>query len=457
MPEKILWLSEMLRLNRTKTGETYTELAGSGYGRSTFDLVTRLLNERKDVVVADWNLPFHTTFRTPNKGALCRVYGVATQDEIYGNKLPAYGREKLQSVLNKIKPGLIIALGDFRMVRYLVETIPDRPPTIFVFLVDGENIPTSWIPVLECFDEIVTVSDFGHNELKKAGITDDTTIPLGVDTEKFKTITDTDLKLNKITEGLSANSFIVGYCGRNQQRKNLPALFDVFYRFNALRLNTMLYLHTELIAPSNIGWNLANLIELTAEKYINDEEDKAEFFDKVLFSFEDASPSKSISPFFKDKKKGEEKAKGEKREREKGKERGIEDKIKEYDPLCRFYNTFSSFATCTKSEGFCLPLLESMACGIPQVVPNHTTLFELCEGCGELVKIEHEIITPFGTINYQVSIEDFVTKLTKLHDDPQLCEKYSKNAVKKAKKYDYNENIIPEWLKLIDSFGGGEK
>ncbi len=453
MSEKILWLSEMLKLNRTKTGETYIEPAGSGYGRSTFDLVTRLIDQKIDISVADWNLPVNTIIRTPKKGSLCRVYGVATEDEIYGRRLPTYGREKLQGVLDKIKPGLIITLGDFRMARYVVETIPDRPPTIFVFLVDGENIPTSWVDSLESFDKIITVSKFGHDELKKVGITDDAIIPLGVDTEKFKPITDTDLKLSKISEGLLTDNFIIGYCGRNQRRKNLPVLFDVFYRFNALRLNSTLYLHTEPIAPPQIGWNLVDLIDLTAEKYTNVEELKAEVFDKILFSFEDSLASESESkniitpshpPSAAEDKEGEEKKAVEEKERVKTEEK--------YDPLCKFYNTLSIHASCTESEGFCLPVLESMACGTPQIVPDHTTLYELCVGCGELVKIEHEIITSIGTINYQVDIEDFVKKLEKLYDNPQLCEKYGKNAVKKAKGYDYTSNIIPKWLELIDKF-----
>lgn len=453
MPEKILWLSEMLRLNKTKTGKQYIEPAGTGYGRSTFDLVTRLIDQKIDVSVADWNLPFNTTFRTPQKGSFCMVNGVATEDEIYGRRLPTYGREKLQGVLDRIKPGLIIAFGDFRMVQYVIETIPDRPPTIFVFLVDGENIPTSWIPSLESFDKIITASKFGHNELKKVGITDDTIIPLGVDTEKFKPIGDTDLKLSKISEGVFTNNFMIGYCGRNQRRKNLPALFDVFYRFDAIHRNSTLYLHTEPIAPPQIGWNLVDLIDLTAEKYTTDEEEKAEIFDKILFSFEEsqapATESKKPTPSHPPSAAAGDK-KGEKKKAVEEKE--VIKKGEKHDPLCKFYNTLSVHASCTESEGFCLPVLESMACGIPQIVPDHTTLHELCEGCGELVKTEYENITPIGTINYQVDIEDFVKKLERLYDNPQLCEKYGKNAAKKAKGYDYSKEIIPKWLNLIDKF-----
>ena len=255
------------------------------------------------------------------------------------------------------------------------------------------------------------------------------------------------------------DDFIIGYCGRNQHRKNLPALFDVFYRFNAIHRNSTLYLHTEPIAPPQIGWNLVDLIDLTAEKYTKDEEKKAEIFDKILFSFEESlAPSTSESKSKKTTSSLPPPAVGDKEdEKKKVAEKAAEEKegIKKgekHDPLCKFYNTLSANVSATKSEGFCLPIIESMACGIPQVVPDHTTLPELCEGCGELVKIEHEIITSIGTINYQVDIEDFVKKLERLYDNPQLCEKYSKNAVKKAKGYDYSKEIIPKWLNLIDKF-----
>ena len=41
-------------------------------------------------------------------------------------------------------------------------------------------------------------------------------------------------------------------------------------------------------------------------------------------------------------------------------------------------------------------------------------------------------------------------KMTEIYKDKKLREKFSKNAIKFAKKYDWEKHIIPKWIELFE-------
>jgi glycosyltransferase involved in cell wall biosynthesis len=61
----------------------------------------------------------------------------------------------------------------------------------------------------------------------------------------------------------------------------------------------------------------------------------------------------------------------------------------EVDMLNTIYNAADVGVNTCKGEGWGLVNFEHAACGVPQVVPNHTSCKEIFEGYGELIRCDH--------------------------------------------------------------------
>ena len=66
------------------------------------------------------------------------------------------------------------------------------------------------------------------------------------------------------------------------------------------------------------------------------------------------------------------------------------------EKLCEIYNSFDIHTLSTTGEGFGVPTLESMGCGVPNVLPDYTTSRELLDGHGLCVPLSN---TMMGTWN----------------------------------------------------------
>jgi len=148
-----------------------------------------------------------------------------------------------------------------------------------------------------------------------------------------------------------------------------------------------------------------------------------------------------------------------------------------YEQMNEVYNCMDVFFLSTSGEGFGVPIIEAMSCGVPVVATDYTTTPELLlEGlqCGEGVKLagcddisqkdylgkypEYDEAVGNGTITGSWSVErglmdikDGSDKLQKLYDNIKLRETYSKRGREKVlKTYDW-PIIINQWDKLLRS------
>lgn len=103
------------------------------------------------------------------------------------------------------------------------------------------------------------------------------------------------------------------------------------------------------------------------------------------------------------------------------------------EDLPKYYASSNAFVTASLHEGFCVPIIESLASGKPAVVPNRTSMPE---------------VVADGGLVYDGSMEDFLLKLESLKDQRTL-ETLNKNAYRRIKMYEV-ERVSEEYLKLIE-------
>lgn len=192
--------------------------------------------------------------------------------------------------------------------------------------VDAENQITA-AELNERLDHVVVWTDFAKKELETRGWEGlSTVIPLGVDTSVFYPRPNARASVFPM---FKETDFVVGVVGRNQVRKRI----DLSIRYFAKWLETLspeeqencyLYLH---VAPT--GENAVNI--------------------RALVSYYGL--------------------KGRVMAFEPGPGQGVSD-----EEMADVYSSLDVLLTTTQGEGFGLPVLEAMACGVPCIVPDWSGL-----------------------------------------------------------------------------------
>jgi len=120
--------------------------------------------------------------------------------------------------------------------------------------------------------------------------------------------------------------------------------------------------------------------------------------------------------------------------------------------LLILYNLVDVHVSATSSEGFGLPILESMACGIPQIAPDNTSLTELIgkddNKRGLLAKINDSDMIIDMTSRQLVDISDLSSKMKEMYTNKELRKKCSENCLEFVKPHTWSQ-ISLKWDKII--------
>ena len=129
------------------------------------------------------------------------------------------------------------------------------------------------------------------------------------------------------------------------------------------------------------------------------------------------------------------------------------------EEMVKLYNVAGCYVSSTFGESFGLPALESMACGTPCIIPNHTTGNQLVgePKTGFLVELlkmkngqEYGWTGPTISDKWLIDPVDMAEKMDMIYKDKKLREKFSKNAIKFAKGFDWDKNIAPQWIDFFE-------
>jgi len=229
--------------------------------------------------------------------------------------------EIMRSVCMEFHPQVIISCLDMWQIDWIEPAKHGNAVTNIGYIsIYGSPVPLSWKRVVKNLDLAVCYSEFGRMVLKEfMPFTSIDMIPLGVDTTMYRPL---DNRAETKKEMGVDNKFVVGCLARNQVRKRLDKLIEGFALFAMDKEDAALYLKTE--AVSEHGYDLPNLIQ---DHGVGG---------KVII--------------------GEHRMGGGFSERE----------------IVEILNGFDVYAQTAGAEGFGMPILEAMACGVPVIAPDYS-------------------------------------------------------------------------------------
>lgn len=189
--------------------------------------------------------------------------------QYHSDRTAQFGSLRFPQVCLDFKPDIVIDIRDYWMCEFI-----DRSPSrqyfkmILMPTIDGIPQKEDWLDLYGRSDKILTYSDWGFNVLKSSGREN---TPLvcpayaGVDIDTFKP--PADKREHKQKFGFAPDSIIIGMVARNQKRKLFYDLIEAFAQWIyknkskghlALVNKTFLYLHTSY--PDQ-GWDLGKAIQ----------------------------------------------------------------------------------------------------------------------------------------------------------------------------------------------------
>jgi glycosyltransferase involved in cell wall biosynthesis len=257
-----------------------------------------------------------------------------------------FGRYVFLRSLKDVNYDFVFILQDLGVVSPMVKFIKEAQneqklrnrgitfKTMFYFPVDFALLP-SMTHNLDFFDYLATFTEYGKSQVlrlnpkvaKKLHV-----IPHGNNMEHFNTIPkDEALAFRKEYFGKNSEKFIVTNINRNQSRKDIPTtIFGFLEYWDEYNKDSFLYLHMHPNDP--MGWNLRTILSQTP-----------------LIDGRDFMFNKEL-------------------EHEKG---------ASVETIKKIYNASDVYLSTATGGGWELPVTEAMACKLPCVIPNHTSLGEL--------------------------------------------------------------------------------
>lgn len=233
-----------------------------------------------------------------------------------------FGIQRVEKLANQWCPDVIVIQHDHWNFKAYFDVIPNHIPIVGIVPVDGKHM--QYATGLNRLTDAIFWCQFGQDEAKRCGyVGNSTVIPLGVDLEIYWP---RGRRASRRAYGIPDDAFIVGSVARNNPRKRLDLTIEYVAEFIRRQRRDDIYLFMHCTDLTTNGWNIKELARMW--------EIEGRVFRTSLDSYLGVSE----------------------------------------DQLAEIYSTFDVQLSTAHGEGFGLPVLEGMACGVPQVVPDWSAL-----------------------------------------------------------------------------------
>lgn len=388
-------------------------VVSSGFARCTHGVCDRLAEKGHDVTVIALNY-FGDPHPFPYLIYPCR--------QPFDGGFDSFGTGRLPFLMERLHPDVVVLLNDpWNIPAYLemVERFPFKEnfpkiPIVAWLAVDAKNQDGE---PLNPLSHVVTWTNFADKELKAGGYTGSSSvIPLGFNAAHFTPRDKAQARAMVCPAGMSDDAYIVGVVGRNQIRKRLDLSLAYFAKWTQKFGidNAFLYLH---VGPTgDTGCDLRRLI-----RYHRLE-------GRVIL----ATPALGMGA------------------------------SEEWMP--NLYSAMDVLMTTTQGEGWWLPGIEAMACGVPCLVPSWSGLGPdgWTEDAAMQVPCNSIALTaPVNSQPYTVGgiadEEKFVWALHNLYSSPDLRAEYSRRGMALANQERFQwSNIGDEFIRMLTEVVGRE-
>jgi len=346
-----------------------------------------------------------------------KIYGAGAGD--------AYFNKTLTTLLRQIKPDRFIVLLDtFMLFPWFLNLDTAPAKTFFWFPSDGGGgLPAGCESILRKVNCPVAMARYGQKQVKDYYGLDVAHIPHGLDKNRFYQLPEADRLELKKKWGFQ-DKFVIGVVARNQPRKALDRTIKGMKLIAEKIPNAVLFLHLDPKDVAQQAFQIPNLVK------------KYGLENRVIYS-------------------------------------GMEwHKGFGWDKMNEVYNVMDMFLLTTTGEGFGIPIIEAMACGVPVLATDYTTTPELVlehnAGLGiNLAGVEPVEMFNFNSKDYDTrmfdgtmtgsweverglcSVADIATKTEILYKDPELRKKMGVNG-RKAVLAKYSFDVVgQQWEDLL--------
>jgi glycosyltransferase involved in cell wall biosynthesis len=253
------------------------------------------------------------------------------------------------------------------------------------------------------WDAVISYTEFGAYEFVRGGIQKPiAVIPHGVTPGQFYPM---EKKEARRKLGLDEDLFIVFNGNRNQFRKRIDITIKAFAEFAVGRPETRLYLH---MGMKDQGWDVMGVFAREMSRVGLDPNGRI-----IMTTQTEGPPNVSV------------------------------------DMLNTIYNAVDVGVNTCKGEGWGLVNFEHAACGVAQVVPDHTSCKEIFEGYGELIRCDHvDVDTNYAREMPCPSSDHLVEILDQLYEVPEICDKIGQLCYQRVTDPQFS------WDTVASQFGG---
>lgn len=367
----------------------------SGYGVVTKHFVGRLINRGfQTMVVAYYGLA---------KGGFLKVGDIVTFP-VNATPNDTLGFQSVKAHHQKFGTDIVIFFTDFWIARPLTKLVKE---TVAYTVLDHEDYAEEYQDVLRGFFKVAIASKHGVKEARKYGV-DARFIPHGVD---LKTYHPLPKDLCKRQLSIDPKAFVLGIVAANndkEPRKGWDKMFAAIRLFleqnpeMAKEGKFKVFCHTD--AQHDRGYDLKLLAKRTG------------IGKHIIFQ----DPYMSII--------------------------GLPDQL-----MVRIFNAFDVQMNLSRREGFCLPILEGQACGVPQIATDFSAMTERLNygKCGWLIKPATTMLSPLGGVTAIPDEFKAAEALAEACFNEKKRRLYAKRSLQYAKTQSWDVAVEKHWLPYL--------